>query len=97
VFAKFGPGKASVVAFPGQWLPLLKDVSSDEHLPLIARNRARRLIKQIEKQSVLDLIRFGAGSGFVVKLSNTVGCIYLSEFPLGPGDAPFAEAEGFNM
>jgi len=34
-----------------QLLPLLKDISSDEHLPLIARNHALRLIKQIEKQS----------------------------------------------
>jgi hypothetical protein len=34
-----------------QLLPLLKDISSDEHLPLIARNHALRLIKQIEKQT----------------------------------------------
>jgi hypothetical protein len=34
-----------------QLVPLLKDISSDEHLPLIARNHALRLIKQIEKQS----------------------------------------------
>jgi hypothetical protein len=36
---------------PQQFLPLLKDISSDEHLPLIARNHALRLVKQIEKQS----------------------------------------------
>lgn len=34
-----------------QLLPLLNDISTDEHLPLIARNHALRLIKQIEKQS----------------------------------------------
>lgn len=36
---------------PQQLIPLLKEVSTDEHLPLIARNHALRLIKQIEKQS----------------------------------------------
>jgi len=30
-------------------VPLLKDISTDEHLPLIARNHALRLIKKIEK------------------------------------------------
>jgi hypothetical protein len=34
---------------PRQLLPLLKDLSTDEHVPLIARNHALRLIKQIEK------------------------------------------------
>ena len=34
---------------PKQLLPLLKDISIDEHLPLIARNHALRLIKKIEK------------------------------------------------
>jgi len=34
-----------------QLVPLLNDISTDEHLPLIARNHALRLIKQIEKQS----------------------------------------------
>jgi hypothetical protein len=32
-----------------QLLPLLKEVSTDDHLPLIARNHALRLIKKIEK------------------------------------------------
>jgi hypothetical protein len=32
-----------------QLVPLLKDISTDEHLPLIARNHALRLIKKIEK------------------------------------------------
>jgi hypothetical protein len=34
---------------PKQLLPLLKDISVDERLPLIARNHASRVIKQIEK------------------------------------------------
>jgi hypothetical protein len=34
---------------PKQMLPLLNEISTDEHLPLIARNHAKRLIKQIEK------------------------------------------------
>jgi uncharacterized protein (UPF0147 family) len=29
-------------------VPLLKDISTDEHLPLIARNHALRLLKKIE-------------------------------------------------
>lgn len=32
---------------PQQLLPLLQDISTDEHLPLIARNHALRLIKKI--------------------------------------------------
>ena len=32
-----------------QLVPLLKDISTEEHLPLIARNHALRLIKKIEK------------------------------------------------
>jgi hypothetical protein len=34
---------------PQQLVPLLKDMSTDEHVPLIARNHALRLIKKIEK------------------------------------------------
>jgi hypothetical protein len=34
---------------PQQLVPLLKDISTDDHLPLIARNHALRLIKKIEK------------------------------------------------
>lgn len=34
---------------PRQLLKLLQDLSTDEHVPLIARNHALRLIKQIEK------------------------------------------------
>ena len=32
-----------------QLLPLLREISTDDHLPLIARNHALRLIKKIEK------------------------------------------------
>ena len=35
---------------PRQLLKLLQDLSTDEHVPLIARNHALRLIKQIEKR-----------------------------------------------
>ena len=35
---------------PRQLLKLLQDISTDEHVPLIARNHALRLIKQIEKK-----------------------------------------------
>jgi hypothetical protein len=41
--------KRKGLADPRQLLPLLKDITSDEHLPLIARNHAARLIKKIEK------------------------------------------------
>lgn len=34
---------------PKQLVPLLKEISVDEHLPLIARNHATRLLKKIEK------------------------------------------------
>lgn len=38
------------LADPEQLLPLLKDISTDGHLPLIARNHALRLIKKIESK-----------------------------------------------
>ena len=41
--------KRNGLSDPRQLLPLLKDITSDEHLPLIARNHAARLIKKIEK------------------------------------------------
>ena len=41
--------KRNALSDPKQLLPLLKDISIDEHLPLIARNHALRLIKKIEK------------------------------------------------
>ena len=34
---------------PYQLVPLLRDFSTDEHVPLIARNHAARLLKRIEK------------------------------------------------
>jgi hypothetical protein len=41
--------KRNGLSDPRQLLPLLRDISTDEHLPLIARNHAARLIKKIEK------------------------------------------------
>jgi hypothetical protein len=41
--------KRNGLSDPQQLVPLLKDISTDEHLPLIARNHALRLIKKIEK------------------------------------------------
>lgn len=41
--------KRNGLSDPQQLVPLLKDVSLDEHLPLIARNHAIRLLKKIEK------------------------------------------------
>jgi hypothetical protein len=38
------------ISDPQQLLPLLKDLSGDERVPLIARNHALRLIKKIEKK-----------------------------------------------
>jgi hypothetical protein len=32
-----------------QLLPLLRDLTTDEHVPLITRNHAARLLKRIEK------------------------------------------------
>ena len=39
------------ISDPPQMLPLLKILSNDERIPLIARNHAEKLIKQIEKQA----------------------------------------------
>lgn len=41
--------KRNSVSDPQQLVPLLKEISTDEHLPLIARNHALRLLKQIKK------------------------------------------------
>ena len=41
--------KRNALSDPPQLIPLLKDISGGERLPLIARNHALRLIKQIEK------------------------------------------------
>jgi hypothetical protein len=37
------------ISDPQQMLPLLKDLSEDERIPLLARNHALKIIKQIEK------------------------------------------------
>ena len=42
--------KRNGLSDPRQLLKLLQDLSTDEHVPLIARNQALRLIKQIEKK-----------------------------------------------
>jgi len=34
---------------PRQLVPLLKELRTDEHIPLIARNHADRILKKIEK------------------------------------------------
>jgi hypothetical protein len=41
--------KRNGLSDPKQLIPLLKEISTDEYLPLIARNHALRLIKKIEK------------------------------------------------
>jgi len=41
--------KRNWISDPKQLIPLLKDLSTDEHVPLIARNHALRLLKKIEK------------------------------------------------
>jgi hypothetical protein len=41
--------KRNGLSDPRQLLSLLQDLSTDEHVPLIARNHALRLIKQIQK------------------------------------------------
>ncbi|HEV7682390.1 MAG TPA: hypothetical protein VGO68_09740 [Pyrinomonadaceae bacterium] len=40
--------KRNGLSDPQQLVPLLNDISTDEHLPLIARNHALRLIKKLE-------------------------------------------------
>jgi len=42
--------KRNGLSDPRQLLKLLQDLSTDEHVPLIARNHALRLIKQIDKK-----------------------------------------------
>lgn len=41
--------KRNGLSDPQQLVPLLRDLSNDERIPLIARNQAGRLLKQIEK------------------------------------------------
>lgn len=43
--------KRNALSDPKQMVPLLKDISSDERLPLITRNHALRLIAQIDKHN----------------------------------------------
>ena len=41
--------RRNALSDPHQLIPLLKDMSTDEHIPLMARNHALRIIKQIQK------------------------------------------------
>jgi len=41
--------KRNGLSDPKQLLPLLQDMSTDEHIPLMARNHALKIIKQIQK------------------------------------------------
>ncbi|MFL6468318.1 MAG: hypothetical protein ACJ72Z_10215, partial [Pyrinomonadaceae bacterium] len=41
--------KRGEISDPEQMLPLLRELTDDERLPLIARNHATRLIKQLDK------------------------------------------------
>jgi hypothetical protein len=41
--------KRDALSDPQQLLPLLQELSTDEHIPLIARNHALRIIKKIKK------------------------------------------------
>lgn len=42
--------KRNEISDPSQLVPVLKEFSSDERLPLMARNHATRIIKEIEKK-----------------------------------------------
>ena len=41
--------KRNWLADPQQLIPFLKEISTDDHVPLIARNHALRLLKKLEK------------------------------------------------
>ncbi len=43
--------RRSEISDPPQMIPFLRDLSDDERVPLITRNDAARLVKQIEKKS----------------------------------------------
>lgn len=42
--------KRNEISDPAQMLPYLKDLSNDERIPLLARNKTAKLIKEIEKK-----------------------------------------------
>ena len=42
--------KRNTLSDPRQLVSLLKDITTDEYLPLMTRNHATRLLKQIEKK-----------------------------------------------
>jgi hypothetical protein len=41
--------KRNALSDPHQLVPLLRDLSTDERIPLMARNQAGRILKKIEK------------------------------------------------
>ena len=41
--------RRSEISDPRQMLPLLKEISNDERIPLIARNHAAKLVEKIER------------------------------------------------
>jgi uncharacterized protein (UPF0147 family) len=43
--------KRNEISDAAQMIPLLKELSNDERIPLIARNHATRIIKEIEKKA----------------------------------------------
>jgi hypothetical protein len=43
--------KRNEISDPAQMIPMLKELSNDERIPLIARNHATRIIKEIEKKA----------------------------------------------
>ncbi len=43
--------KRNEISDPPQMIPFLKELSNDERIPLIARNHAARIVKEIEKDS----------------------------------------------
>ena len=46
--------KRGSISDPSQMIPLLKELSNDERIPLIARNHATRIIKDIEKTTAKE-------------------------------------------
>lgn len=46
--------KRNEIADPEQLVPMLKELGDDERIPLIARNHAKRIVKDIEKKKEKD-------------------------------------------
>jgi uncharacterized protein (UPF0147 family) len=43
--------KRNEISDAAQMIPMLKELSNDERIPLIARNHATRIVKEIEKKA----------------------------------------------